>query len=161
MSEDSLAHKFDPTRGERLLIDTDRTSSSRGVYIQKKKVDFEISESSKSELSCSALKNSLAGSNLSYGQRLERMRKVALQFDSDLELQESFTHQSKTLKKFLKSPRMLEDDQDSHPLLEKMLIEFPVFALNEDFMRALAIIIHGKATQFIRLLDDRAEEVET
>ena len=40
-----------------------------------------------------------------------------------------------------------------HKLADKMLTEFPVFALNEDYMKALGFIIQNKIDQIKIILE--------
>ena len=40
-------------------------------------------------------------------------------------------------------------------LMDKMLIEFPVFALNEDYMKALALIIQHKLDQIKNIIANK------
>jgi len=39
--------------------------------------------------------------------------------------------------------------------MDKMLIEFPVFALNEDYMKALALIIQNKLDQIKNIIANK------
>lgn len=43
-------------------------------------------------------------------------------------------------------------------MMDKMLIEFPVFSLNDDYMRALALIIQGKIDTIKNLINDKVHE---
>lgn len=59
---------------------------------------------------------------------------------SDIEKQPD--HVAKVLKKFLRGD--WDQRQDDDFLTEKILLEFPVFALNDDYIRSLANIIFMK-----------------
>ena len=54
----------------------------------------------------------------------------------------------------------VEYDDLKASMMDKMLIEFPVFGLNEDYMRALAIIIQGKVDTIKSIINDKLEEQE-
>ena len=45
-------------------------------------------------------------------------------------------------------------------LMDKMLIEFPVFALNEDYMKALALIIQQKLDQTKDFIDNKQCDIQ-
>jgi hypothetical protein len=45
-------------------------------------------------------------------------------------------------------------------MMDKMLIEFPVFGLNDDYMKALAIIIQSKVNHIKDSITDRLEELD-
>ena len=45
-------------------------------------------------------------------------------------------------------------------LVDKMLIEFPVFALNEDYMKALALIIQQKLDQIKSIIGNKQSEIQ-
>jgi hypothetical protein len=42
-------------------------------------------------------------------------------------------------------------------LSDKMLVEFPVFALNEDYMKALAITIQNKIDQVKNIIEEKQQ----
>ena len=75
-----------------------------------------------------------------------------LRFESQTSsiLHDSKIKENKTLSKFLMRQdgnSYLVDSVDFEAkslLMDKMLIEFPVFALNEDYVKALALIIQSK-----------------
>ena len=50
---------------------------------------------------------------------------------------------SKELKRFLKGNWDL-DHQGEDYLFDKMLLEFPIFALNDDYLKSMANIVHMK-----------------
>ena len=43
-------------------------------------------------------------------------------------------------------------------MMDKMLIEFPVFGLNDDYMRALAMIVQGKVDTIKTIINDKIAE---
>lgn len=66
---------------------------------------------------------------------------------------------SKGLSKFLKRDIEESFDPNDHSLIDKMLIEFPVFALNDDYMKALASIIQNKIDQIKIIIEEKQEEL--
>ena len=46
-------------------------------------------------------------------------------------------------------------------LSEKLLVEFPVFALNEDYMKALAITIQNKIDQVKNIIGEKQQILRT
>ena len=46
-------------------------------------------------------------------------------------------------------------------LSDKMLVEFPVFALNEDYMKALAITIQNKIDQVKNIIGEKQQMLVT
>ena len=61
-------------------------------------------------------------------------------------------HIAKVLRKFLRGDWDSEDNEEDF-MLDKVLLEFPVFALNEDFMRALANVIMMKVDSAVNLIN--------
>ena len=59
---------------------------------------------------------------------------------------------SKELKRFLKGNWELDHEGDDF-LFDKMLLEFPIFALNDDYIRAIANIVHMKLDQAKNLIN--------
>ena len=46
-------------------------------------------------------------------------------------------------------------------LSDKMLVEFPIFALNEDYMKALAITIQNKIDQVKNIIGEKQQMLVT
>jgi hypothetical protein len=44
-------------------------------------------------------------------------------------------------------------------MMDKMLIEFPIFSLNEDYMKALAMIIQSKIDMIKSLISNKQAEL--
>ena len=55
---------------------------------------------------------------------------------------------------------MISDMELQNSLSQQMLIEFPVFALNEDYLRVLSIIIQNKIDQVKAKFHYQPEEEE-
>jgi hypothetical protein len=45
-------------------------------------------------------------------------------------------------------------------MMDKLLIEFPVFALNDDYLKAISMIIQGKVDEIKGLVEDRQFQIE-
>jgi len=67
---------------------------------------------------------------------------------SDIEKQPD--HVARVLKKFLRGDW---DQDDDDFLIDKILLEFPVFALNDDYIRSLANIIFMKLDSVRNLIN--------
>ena len=52
----------------------------------------------------------------------------------------------------------IEYEELKASMMDKMLIEFPVFSLNEDYMRALASILQSKIDHIKQLISDKIAE---
>ena len=52
----------------------------------------------------------------------------------------------------------VEYDDLKASMLDKMLIEFPVFGLNEDYMKALAMVVQTKIDAMKSMIYERLEE---
>ena len=74
-------------------------------------------------------------------------------------LQASTQSYSRTLRKFLKQDLQESFDPLDHKLSDKMLTEFPVFALNDDYMRALGYIIQNKIDQVKIILEEKQQDL--
>lgn len=66
---------------------------------------------------------------------------------------------SKELKRFLKGNWELDHEGDDY-LFDKMLLEFPIFALNEDYMKAIANIVGMKIDQARNQINQKQTEVQ-
>lgn len=71
---------------------------------------------------------------------------------SDIEKQPD--HVARVLKKFLRGDW---DQDDDDFLIDKILLEFPVFALNDDYIRSLASIIFMKLDSVRNLINYKNE----
>ena len=64
-------------------------------------------------------------------------------------------HIAKVLRKFLKGDweHSIDNEEGENFMLDKILLEFPVFALNEDYMRAIGNVIMMKVDSAINLIN--------
>jgi hypothetical protein len=64
------------------------------------------------------------------------------------------------LKQFLKGDweDTIENESEAF-LLDKILLEFPVFSLNEDYLKALANIIMMKLDSALNLINHKNQEI--
>jgi hypothetical protein len=53
-----------------------------------------------------------------------------------------------------------EYDELKASMMDKMLIEFPIFSLNEDYMKALAMIIQSKIDMIKSLISNKQAELD-
>jgi hypothetical protein len=65
---------------------------------------------------------------------------------------------SKVLKKFLKGTWDESEEPDDF-LGDKILIEFPVFALNDDYLRALANVVFSKIDAVRNMISHKQREI--
>jgi hypothetical protein len=63
------------------------------------------------------------------------------------------------LKKFLKGDWDLDHSGDDF-LYDKILLEFPLFSLNDDYLRALTNIIYSKIEQMQNIINQKNDEVQ-
>ena len=70
------------------------------------------------------------------------------------------TNRGGNAKKFLINglQESAEYDELKASMMDKMLIEFPVFSLNEDYMKALAMIIQSKIDMIKSLITNKQAE---
>ena len=50
--------------------------------------------------------------------------------------------------------------EKSNGLQDKMLVEFPMFALNDDYLKAIGMIVQTKIDQLKSILDEKMAEIE-
>lgn len=65
----------------------------------------------------------------------------------------------KVLKKFLKGDWELDYSGEDF-LIDKVLLEFPIFSLNEDYLRAIANIIFVKIEQAQNIINQKNYEMQ-
>ena len=87
----------------------------------------------------------------------ENFRSVeTIETTADIEKQPE--HVSKVLKKFLKGTWDESEEPDDF-LGDKILIEFPVFALNDDYLRALANVVFSKIDAVRNMISHKQREI--
>ena len=50
--------------------------------------------------------------------------------------------------------------EKSNGMQDKMLVEFPMFALNDDYLRAMGMIVQTKVDQLKSIVDEKMDEIE-
>ena len=130
--------------------------SHRDIISDRKRVDFLMSQASKSksDFSQSVFDSQLQSSQQQTGRSLQKASIGSLG---------KLTKRTRKLSDFLKKAggdNTFEEALDQEvisKLDDLMLIEFPVFALNEDYMRALAIIIEHKLEQIRSIITSQVQ----
>ena len=81
-----------------------------------------------------------------------------------LDIQKQPDHVAKILKKFLRGDWDSDDLKESSSgddfLIDKILLEFPIFALNDDYLRAIANIIFMKLDSVQNLISQKNQEIQ-
>jgi hypothetical protein len=69
-------------------------------------------------------------------------------------------HVARVLKKFLRGDWELDLDSNEDFLLDKILLEFPVFSLNDDYLKALANIVFMKIESCQNLISQKNRVIQ-
>jgi hypothetical protein len=128
-------------------LDLEYVFQSERATNEKKKVDFELEDGS--EFTQSVF-DSQRSKLVESGMTTNGGAGVAASL-----LQSSNISNCKVLQKFLRRNFNESLDLIETNLSEKMLIEFPVFALNEDYMKALSITIQNKIDHIKNIIEEK------